>query len=172
MSLRRIALLTKGTRGDIQPFAALGLGLRSVGYTVRLGALSNFASLVESFGLKFAECMGDFQEFILEPRVRDIIDAPPFARIREKLSMGREFYELPARRAYDAAQDGDVIIFHPKMAFATHIAEARECSAILAALQPLKAAREFPICTISFCSLGKFLNKASYLLIPPYFWWC
>jgi hypothetical protein len=35
----KIALLTYGSRGDVQPFLALALGLQKAGFSVRLAAL-------------------------------------------------------------------------------------------------------------------------------------
>ncbi len=49
----RIAIVTLGTRGDVQPYVALGLGLQSAGHNVRLAASDDFCSLVEDAGLPF-----------------------------------------------------------------------------------------------------------------------
>jgi UDP:flavonoid glycosyltransferase YjiC (YdhE family) len=36
VQIMQIAILTSGSRGDVQPFIALGVGLRGAGYQVRL----------------------------------------------------------------------------------------------------------------------------------------
>jgi len=36
----RVAVLAIGSRGDVQPYVALGLGLRAAGHDVRLAARS------------------------------------------------------------------------------------------------------------------------------------
>ena len=48
-----ITILAFGSRGDVQPYVALGLGLQRAGHKVRLVALSQFKALVESRGLDF-----------------------------------------------------------------------------------------------------------------------
>jgi sterol 3beta-glucosyltransferase len=49
----RIAILTAGSRGDVQPYVALGLGLRAAGHSVWLASYVQFAGLVSEFGLPF-----------------------------------------------------------------------------------------------------------------------
>lgn len=56
-----ITILAAGSRGDIQPYLALGVGLQAAGHRVRLAAFRNFASLVEPYGLDFAPVDADFQ---------------------------------------------------------------------------------------------------------------
>ena len=49
----RIAIITIGSRGDVQPFVALGQGLIKAGHTVRLVTHQDFEVFVESHGLEF-----------------------------------------------------------------------------------------------------------------------
>jgi sterol 3beta-glucosyltransferase len=56
-----ITILAAGSRGDIQPYFALGVGLQAAGHRVRFTAFRNFASLVEPYGLEFAPVDADFQ---------------------------------------------------------------------------------------------------------------
>ena len=55
----RITLLAHGSRGDVQPYVALGAGLRQAGHTVRLAAPEMFRTFVEEHGLEFAPLAGD-----------------------------------------------------------------------------------------------------------------
>jgi sterol 3beta-glucosyltransferase len=56
---RRIAILTYGSRGDVEPFVALGAGLRNAGHFVRLAGPTPFAPLVEGHGIEFVPIEGD-----------------------------------------------------------------------------------------------------------------
>lgn len=56
-----ITILAAGSRGDIQPYFALGVGLQAAGHRVRFAAFRNFAPLVEPYGLEFAPVDADFQ---------------------------------------------------------------------------------------------------------------
>jgi sterol 3beta-glucosyltransferase len=55
----RIAILTYGSRGDVQPYIALGAALRNLGFTVVLAAPSRFGALVALNGLEFVGLPGD-----------------------------------------------------------------------------------------------------------------
>ncbi len=59
-----ITILAAGSRGDIQPYLALGIGLQAVGHRVRLAAFRNFAPLIEPYGLEFWPVNADFQAIL------------------------------------------------------------------------------------------------------------
>jgi sterol 3beta-glucosyltransferase len=53
-SWMRMTVLTVGSRGDVQPFLALGLGLERAGHRVRVATHPKFEPLVAGAGLEFA----------------------------------------------------------------------------------------------------------------------
>ncbi|KAL8517857.1 hypothetical protein ACS0TY_009243 [Phlomoides rotata] len=55
----QIAMLIVGTRGDVQPFVAIGKHLQADGHRVRLATHSNFKEFVLSAGLEFYPLGGD-----------------------------------------------------------------------------------------------------------------
>lgn len=66
-----ICIMVAGTRGDVQPFIALGLGLKAYGHRVRLASHAVYRSFVTSFGLEFYPLGGDpkvLSDFIVENR--------------------------------------------------------------------------------------------------------
>lgn len=54
-----ITILAYGSRGDVQPYVALGRGLQRAGHTVRLAAPELFESFVTGYGLEFFPLAGD-----------------------------------------------------------------------------------------------------------------
>jgi sterol 3beta-glucosyltransferase len=50
----RVTMLTVGSRGDVQPFLAFGLGLAQAGHEVRLATHPRYEALVSGHGLEFA----------------------------------------------------------------------------------------------------------------------
>jgi sterol 3beta-glucosyltransferase len=50
----RICILTVGTRGDVQPYVALGTALRAAGHEVKVATLGGYEALVRAYGLEFA----------------------------------------------------------------------------------------------------------------------
>jgi len=64
----RVAILTAGSRGDVQPYVALGGGLRDAGFTVRLATHVGFRELVESHGLEFTSVVHPSEVLTTDPR--------------------------------------------------------------------------------------------------------
>ena len=56
-----IVIVALGTRGDVEPLAALGLGLQARGHAVRLLVGANFRAWVETLGLATATSNVDIQ---------------------------------------------------------------------------------------------------------------
>jgi UDP:flavonoid glycosyltransferase YjiC (YdhE family) len=52
--MTHITIIASSTRGEVQPYVALGKGLKDAGYSVRLLASENFATLATDAGLDFA----------------------------------------------------------------------------------------------------------------------
>eukprot|EP00884_Botryococcus_braunii_P002968 jgi/Botrbrau1/12672/Bobra.67_1s0036.1 len=66
-----IVMLVTGTRGDVQPFIALGLGLKAAGHRVRLATHAPYRGFVEGFGLEFYPLGGDpklLSEYVVKNR--------------------------------------------------------------------------------------------------------
>ncbi|MFZ5856331.1 MAG: glycosyltransferase [Chloroflexota bacterium] len=57
-----ITILTYGSRGDVQPFLALAVGLQKAGYQVNLAAPHRFADFVAQHNVPFAPLAGDPEE--------------------------------------------------------------------------------------------------------------
>ncbi len=56
----RITILTVGTRGDVEPYVALGLGLQHAGYAVRIVTEGGFEGFVKAYGVEFAPLRTEF----------------------------------------------------------------------------------------------------------------
>ena len=57
-----ITILTYGSRGDVQPFLALAVGLQKRGHHVKLAAPHRFADFVAGYNISFAPLAGDPEE--------------------------------------------------------------------------------------------------------------
>lgn len=62
MTLKKISILTGGSRGDIQPYIAIGCALRDAGYDVRILTNINHASFVTNFDLIHSHIYADFDK--------------------------------------------------------------------------------------------------------------
>jgi len=56
----KICILTIGTRGDVQPYIALGLGLKAAGHEATISTLDEFEPLVNQYDLLHDNLRGDF----------------------------------------------------------------------------------------------------------------
>jgi len=65
-SSRRIMLCTSGTRGDIQPFIALGSSLKDAGYAVLIATNLNHMETVKRFGLEVRGVFLDMERAVRE----------------------------------------------------------------------------------------------------------
>jgi sterol 3beta-glucosyltransferase len=62
--MARITIISIGTRGDVQPYIALGIGLQAAGNRIRLVTHANFREMVTSYGLDYEPLNSDAQAMI------------------------------------------------------------------------------------------------------------
>jgi UDP:flavonoid glycosyltransferase YjiC (YdhE family) len=60
----RISIQTLGTRGDVQPYVDLALGLTRQGHDVQIAAPAQFAAMIQERGIAFAPLPGEFLELL------------------------------------------------------------------------------------------------------------
>jgi UDP:flavonoid glycosyltransferase YjiC (YdhE family) len=60
----QITILTLGSRGDVQPYIALGKGLQQAGYAVQIATHAPFEAFVRRFGLDFVPMPGDTEALL------------------------------------------------------------------------------------------------------------
>lgn len=77
----RIAIIASGSQGDVQPYVALGKGLKEAGHTVRLLSYENFENLATSQGLEFWAVQGNVQEIVESKEMRELLEKGNFLAI-------------------------------------------------------------------------------------------
>lgn len=161
----RISIHTLGTRGDVQPYLALALGLKSRGHDVLVAAPSQFEAFVGSRDIAFVHLPGEFLELLETPEAKAAIAgsggfAAGFKMIKLFKPIGRK--QLSAE--WSAAQrfTPEMIIYHPKAVGAPHIAEKLGCVSVLASPLPgFTPTDEFASPLMPFRSLGP-LNRLTH----------
>lgn len=88
----RITILCYGTRGDVQPFVALALGLQAAGHDVVLAAPTNFAEFVRGFGLTYAPLHGDSEQLLRSPEGQAWLAAGNFRALLRRMTFLMEEY--------------------------------------------------------------------------------
>src|SRR3954449_10402388 len=66
--VKRIAIATIGTQGDVQPYVSLALALQQRGYSVVLGAPSDFEGMIAAHGIEFHSLGSNMQQFLTQAR--------------------------------------------------------------------------------------------------------
>lgn len=158
----KILLSTFGTRGDIQPFVALGKGLKAAGYAVAICTPEGFRPFVEANGLDYAYVNNEFLALTEQGlQAQDM---------SSRMAAAKRF-PAAIRSALDdewrAAQvfKPDAIVYHTKSLGSYHIAEKLSIPQLLALPLPATPTRDFPYPFFAGIRLGSVFNRFTYRLI-------
>lgn len=167
----KVALVSYGTRGDVQPFVSLGAGLVERGHQVTLILPRNGSAMARAAGLSAVELPCDVQEMFDSPAAQRMLAAGRIGKFFKWLHEEERSY-LTAMRAtlLEATRDADVIVPHTLMEDrCVAIAEARGARLIPLHFCPALATRHFPSPLIVQRNLGP-LNGATHRLMLGMLW--
>ncbi|MBU1304821.1 MAG: glycosyltransferase [Alphaproteobacteria bacterium] len=160
--MKRIALVTIGTQGDVQPYLALAVSLKERGYSVVLGASEEFQDMVEGYGIEFHTLGPSIQSFLTQQRFENAMSQSLLINGPFLLRQGQQIVDTAARHAWQMCQGADMLILNMNTSFGIDIAEALHVPAIMVALQPLNSTSEFPLCSYYSADLGPAFNRLTY----------
>jgi UDP:flavonoid glycosyltransferase YjiC (YdhE family) len=168
-----ITLVTAGSRGDIQPFAALGVALKQAGHSVRAAFPENFAALAQAQNLDFFPLHGDWQALLQGTSGQRLMSGGT-----NIVSATRGFRKLLApilegftQDIWEAAQGADLIISHNLVCLFAHI-PAQKLSIPLMSVEPLpfNPTRAIPTPLFPLPNLGGALNLTTSLMLRRLLW--
>lgn len=108
----RLALLTAGSRGDVQPILALALGLTRAGHDVRVVSHANFASLAVEYGVDFHATHGDAQALVESEEGKAILrNRNPIRAWNAMMELARPFARDYAEVSLRACERVDAVGF-------------------------------------------------------------
>lgn len=167
-----ITLLASGTRGDVQPYLALGIGLRRAGFNVRVATHAKFAELVASAHLTWVYLDANPSDWFARPGGEYALRFAGrhwLRNVRATFAYWREVRPAFARlltSAWHAAQGSDALIVGLPTWWGAHIAEALQIRYWRALLQPITPTREFPSPLMPWTfSLGATYNRLTHHFI-------
>jgi sterol 3beta-glucosyltransferase len=149
----RIGIITIGSRGDVQPYIALGTAFKRAGYEVRVLTHGTFADAVREEGLEFADLGVDprtvmeqvMQEAGLAQDARQIALFRQMAFMRQALRIAQPLLQEGVQKAWQATQDVDALLLSVLGVYVgMPFARKRGIPAFAAYVQPLSPTREFP----------------------------
>ena len=168
----RIFINTFGTRGDVQPFVALGKGLKDAGHDVTVCTANTFESFITEQGLNYGYMTDELLKLIDtdigKEAIEDQIGLWGTAKTMMKLvklakPLNRQMF-IDSWEAAKAVQP-ELVIYQSKALGGPSIAEKFNAPAIMANLQPLIApTKKLPPIGMPSLNMG-WSNKASYKMI-------
>lgn len=157
----RVLVTAFGTRGDVQPYVALGGALRARGHEVTLAVPEGFRELVEGVGVGLRPA-GSRMLAMLQEVMPELSGARDALRT---LGVMREAMREHLDEQWAAARetDPDLVVHHPKCLAGASLAEALGVPGVLSLPLPLYTpTRAFPIPFLGGASLPGWANRASY----------
>lgn len=164
-------ILSAGSRGDTQPYIALGLALKKTGHRVRIATFENYADFVKGHGLEFFSIRGDVSLVASGEGARDARQADnPLKLILSFNKLKSYIFDLQ-KDFYLACSGSDAIIYHPGFPIGYFIAQHMKIPSILAAPFPMTPTRAFPaLIFYNGIRYGKIGNMITHKIFEQIMW--
>jgi sterol 3beta-glucosyltransferase len=170
----RITMIALGSQGDVQPYVALGKGLKAAGHQVRLMTHTNFERLVTGQGLEFFPVKGNVQEIVESPEMRRLLEKGNFIAINAYTAkLAKDAAIDWAQAGLIACQSANLIIAGVGgLNIAIALAEKLQIPVLQAYLFPFTPTKKFPgiLFPPSLAKLGGNVNWLSHQLVRQMMW--
>lgn len=167
-----IGIFTYGTRGDVQPYIALALGLKDRGHRVTIAAPENFAEFVGGFGISFHPLYGNAEEGMNSPLGESVLRSENTIKLMKYFFKVLHDIKVPLRKSYLEAFDKvDFIIANAAtLVITSAIAEKQNKKlAISYFMPPVVSTAEFPMADFDFFNFPLY-NQLTYKLAHVFYW--
>jgi len=166
----RIAIIAPGSRGDVQPYIALGKGLQNAGHSVRFVSHSNFELLVTSYNLEFWSFGNDVKDAVESHEMRELTEKGNFLLLMARMAKEAQREALRfATGGLAAAQGMDIILTGMGgLYIGTAIAEKLDIPLVQAYVVPFTPTQE--LSSVLTPKLPTLLNRFSHQLTRQLMW--
>jgi UDP:flavonoid glycosyltransferase YjiC (YdhE family) len=155
----KLVILTVGTRGDVQPYVALGMGLTRRGHEVTLATSAEFKPFVEGHQLRFAPLAGSSRA-VMEGQ--QMISRNPIKTVKAIYDASAPLMKQYFADSEAACEGADLILWGFFGTPGYHIAEKMKIPTAGLFLQPWSKTGEFPNPGVPMRTLGPWLNRLTY----------
>lgn len=170
----RIAIIAPGSRGDVQPYIALGVGLKTAGHSVRFVTHRTFEALAASHGLECWPVESNVQEIAEGDDMRERMEKGNFLLIMAQMAKEAEREaEIFAKTGLDACRETDILLAGMGGVYiGLAIAERLNLPFLQAYVVPFTPTRFFPsvLAPNLPAGLGSSLNRLSHHLTRQMIW--
>ncbi|WP_276979243.1 glycosyltransferase [Flavobacterium filum] len=167
-----IGIFTYGTRGDLQPYVALALGLMDKGHQVTLSATEDFKDFVEGFGVAFQPLWGNAETMMNSKEGQSILQTENSIKLMKYYFKVLHDNRDPLRKSYyEAISKVDFIIANSMtLPIVSAIAEKQNKKVALTYfMPPVVPTTEFPLGDFDFFNFPWY-NKLTYKIAQGFFW--
>ena len=166
----QIVIIAPGSRGDVQPYIALGKGLQEAGHSIRLVSHKNFKSLVESYGLAFWSVDSDVRNIVENRAMRERIEKGNFVSLMAQMAKQAQQEAFRFTEAGLAAAQGMDLVLAGMGGFyiGMSIAEKLNLPLLQAYVVPFTPTKELP--SVLAPNLPAVFNRLSHHLTRQFMW--
>ena len=168
-----ITLLTAGTRGDTEPYVALGVALKNAGFTVRVAAFENFEDFVKSYGLHYYPLNADISQIATSSEAGNArnADNPLKFVLSVNAAKFRPLLEKLQEDLFNACIGSDALVYHPGAIIGFFVAKQFNIPGFLASPFNMAPTREYPsLLFYNFPNLGKGFNLLTHKVFERMMW--
>lgn len=166
---KKITMLATGSRGDVQPFVALGYGLRQRGHEICVVSNSHFENWIRRYGLDFRAINWDAQASLQSKDGQGMIAGRILDTFRYITQESPRIYAQVQKDSWLACQDAENLIYSLISPWGYDIAEALGIPGIPGALHPMFPTKVFPTQFFPF-NLGGRLNLLTHNIAEWLLW--
>ena len=161
---RLLKAMSVGSRGDVQPYIALCLGLQKDGHTCCIATHPEYKQWVESYGIQHRPVGGD-------PSVLMAISVEHKIFNPETIKTFRSWFEDLLKDSFEAVKGQELLIESPSTFAGVHIAESLKIPYFRAFTMPWTRTGDFPHPFMTAgADLTRAYNYSSYFLFDQILW--
>lgn len=167
----RLTILTVGSRGDVQPYIALGQGLQQAGFAVTLATHEPFKAFIQEHGLGFAPLAGDPRALLTSEQGQQLLSARgnPVKIMRRFAELAEPLIEGLLTDSLQACREAQAVLYALPAYFGYHVADRLGLPSMGAYLQPVNRTGGFA--SIAFPqSRSHLYNYLTHLLTEQIAW--